>query len=387
MNKAIIRTLSKTDVGKAGAHGAEPPISKDKIDDLEEFFGGKNVKQTFIDVTTKKEYNLYITNYVTSKTPHRIAPIRRYRTAHSLEIGDQIIIEKIERTDEPLYLIDYLKKACIVSIYGCASGNGIVNQNKLEALLGKRVAEGQATLLAPGVYETNGKFKKESGVYKILVQSGKAELFFDNNKIKLVGRVPYELDFLKKSVELREIDDWKIISNSSLLYKKYTDEGYVEDDEKIKKEIDSSELVGNIATYIPRAVEKEEVKEIKKGKSVYPRKKSVSVNALKRANNQCEYNCKHKSFFRKNTNIKYMEPHHLIPLQYHEEFEWSLDVEANVVSLCSECHNQIHYGDGKKILEELWQQRNSELAAAKINKMKNGTLLDYNLLLELYGLK
>lgn len=46
-----------------------------------------------------------------------------------------------------------------------------------------------------------------------------------------------------------------------------------------------------------------------------------------------------------------MEPHHLIPLQYHEEFEWSLDVEANVVSLCSECHNQIHYGDGKKYLK------------------------------------
>ena len=387
MNKAIIRTLSQTDVVKAGAHGAEPPIPKDKIDEFEEFFGGIGVKHSFIDVTTKKEYDLHITDYASSNTPHRIAPIRRYRTAHALEIGDQIILEKIERTDEPLYLIDYLKKACVVSIYGCASEKGIVNQDKLEALLGKRVAEGQATLLSPGVYEVNGKFKKKSGIYKILVQSGEVELFFDNNKIKLVGRVSYELDFLKKSVELRKIDDWKIISNSSLLYKKYSDESYIEDDEKIKKEIDSSELVGNISTYIPSAVAKEEVKETKKGKKIYPRKKSVSVNALKRAKNQCEYNCKHKSFFRRNTNIKYMEPHHIIPLQYHEEFEWSLDVEANVVSLCSECHNQIHYGDGKKILEELWKQRSSELAAAKINKMKNGTLLDYNLLLELYGLK
>lgn len=91
-------------------------------------------------------------------------------------------------------------------------------------------------------------------------------MFFDNKKIKLVGRVPYELDFLKKSLELRKIDDWKIISNSSLLYKKYSDAGYVEEDEKIKNEIDSSELVGNITTYIPSAVAKEEVKETKRGK-------------------------------------------------------------------------------------------------------------------------
>ena len=31
MNKAIIRTLSQTDVVKAGAHGAEPPIPKGRV--------------------------------------------------------------------------------------------------------------------------------------------------------------------------------------------------------------------------------------------------------------------------------------------------------------------------------------------------------------------
>ena len=181
MNKAIIRTLSQTDVVKAGAHGAEPPIPKDKTEEFEEFFGGIGVKHSFIDVTTKKEYELHITNYASSKTPHRIAPIRKYRTAHSLEIGDQIILEKIERPDDSLYLIDYLKKACVVSIYGCASEKGIVNQEKLEALLEKRVSEGQATLLSQGVYEVNGKYKKNSGVYKILIQAGEVELFFNNN--------------------------------------------------------------------------------------------------------------------------------------------------------------------------------------------------------------
>lgn len=387
MSKAIIRTLSQTDVGIAGAHGSEPPVPKEKIDEFEGFFGGTDVKQSFVDVTTKKEYSLHLTNYITSNTPYRIASIRKYKTAHSLEIGDQIILERIERQDTPLYLIDYMKKACVVSIYGCASEKGLVNQDKLEALLRKKVSEGKASAVSQGIYEVDGIYNRVKGKYRVTIQSGEVELLFNNEKIRLVGKVPYELNFLKKDVELKEVDDWKIVPNSSLLFSKYSSEGYEEEDEKVRQAIDSAELVGNVTAYVPSEVAKEEVKETKKGRKIYPRKKSVSVNALMRANNQCEHNCKHGSFFRRNTNIKYMEPHHLIPLHYHEEFEWSLDVEANVVSLCSECHNQIHYGDGRKILKELWKKRSAELAAAKIDRMKDGTQLDYNVLLELYGLK
>lgn len=387
MSKAIIRTLSQTDVGVAGAHGSEPPVPKEKIKDFEDFFGGIGITQSFVDVTTKKEYALHITNYTTSNTPHRIASIRKYKTAHSLELGDQIILERSEGAGTPLYLIDYMKKACVVSIYGCASEKGLVNQDKLEALLRRKVSEGKANIVSQGVYEVNGIYKREKGKYKVIIQSDEVEIYFNNNKIRLVGRVPYEFNFLKKDIELREVADWEIVSNSSLLSGKYLEDGYEEDDDKVKKAIESSELVGSIEAYVPDAVEKEEARLTKKGRKIYPRKKSVSINALKRANNQCEYNCKHASFFRRNTNIKYMEPHHLIPLQYHEEFEWSLDVEANVVSLCSECHNQIHYGDGKKILKELWKKRRTELAAAKIDRMKDGEQLNFEMLLKLYGLK
>lgn len=387
MNKAIIRTLSQTDVASANAHGGDIPVAKEHKAEVEDFFDGLSVKHPFVDVTTKKEYDLYITNYKSSKTPHRITPLRKYSNEHSLEIGDQIVLEKIDRPGNPLYLIDYLKKACVVSIYGCASERGIVNQVKLEALLSKKIADGQAALLSPNIYEISGKYRKDHGVYKICIYTDEIEMFFNGKKIKLVGKVPYELDFVKKLIELKQVDDWKIVKNSALLYSKYADEGYDEDDEKVKKAIDSSDLVGKTVTYTPNAVEKEEVKETKKGRKIYPRKKSVSVNALKRANNSCEYNCKHTSFFRRNTTIKYMEPHHLIPLQYHEDFEWSLDVEANVVSLCSECHNQIHYGDGKKILKKLLNMRSAELSAAKIDKMKNGTQINYSILLKLYGLK
>ena len=41
-----------------------------------------------------------------------------------------------------------------------------------------------------------------------------------------------------------------------------------------------------------------------------------------------------------------------------KDFSVSLDVENNVVSLCSNCHNQIHYGtDIDSILKPLYEQR------------------------------
>ena len=53
-----------------------------------------------------------------------------------------------------------------------------------------------------------------------------------------------------------------------------------------------------------------------------------------------------------------MEPHHLIPLAFSDSFDVSLDVEENVVSLCSTCHNCIHYGkEAADLVEMLYNQR------------------------------
>lgn len=90
----------------------------------------------------------------------------------------------------------------------------------------------------------------------------------------------------------------------------------------------------------------------------YPRDPAVKVNALVHANHQCEIDNSHKTFTRKSTNMPYMEPHHLVPLAFSDSFDVSLDVEENVVSLCSTCHNCIHYGsDAAKLIEKLYKQR------------------------------
>lgn len=79
-------------------------------------------------------------------------------------------------------------------------------------------------------------------------------------------------------------------------------------------------------------------------KGSYLRDLNVSFNALRIANFKCEYSNSHETFTRKNSSITYTEGHHLIPLKFQNNFNVNLDVEANIVSLCSNCHNKLHYG-------------------------------------------
>lgn len=99
-------------------------------------------------------------------------------------------------------------------------------------------------------------------------------------------------------------------------------------------------------------------------KEFYPRDKIVAANALIIANHQCEVDELHQSFIRRKTNTNYTEAHHLIPLKYHSDFTYSLDIEENVVSLCSNCHNCIHYGvddERKTIIKKLFEKREDML--------------------------
>lgn len=119
--------------------------------------------------------------------------------------------------------------------------------------------------------------------------------------------------------------------------------------------------------YLGKAKEKQAPKVVN-GISVYNRSKKVAFNALLRAAFKCEIDKNHQSFIRKNSNQRYMEPHHLVPLAYSHEFDISLDVEENIVSLCSNCHNQLHYGkDSKELLIKLYQERKELLKSVGID--------------------
>jgi len=108
-------------------------------------------------------------------------------------------------------------------------------------------------------------------------------------------------------------------------------------------------------------------------KKVYPRNLSYAKKALEKANFLCEVDNTHQTFISKATNKQYVEAHHLIPLQFQEEFNYSLDVPANIVSLCPNCHRKLHFAsidDKKRILEKLLENRKDELRKFSIEVNK-----------------
>ena len=47
-----------------------------------------------------------------------------------------------------------------------------------------------------------------------------------------------------------------------------------------------------------------------------------------------------------------------MPMAFQDQFDVRLDIEENVVSLCSNCHNLIHYGrDYEQIIRKLYTER------------------------------
>ena len=111
----------------------------------------------------------------------------------------------------------------------------------------------------------------------------------------------------------------------------------------------------------------------------YPRSRTVAANALLHANYMCEVDNSHKLFKRKNSNINYTEPHHIVPLYAADDFpNIDLDREQNVISLCSHCHNLLHYGnDFISILRFIYDER-------KVLLEKIGINISFDQLLEYY---
>ncbi len=200
--------------------------------------------------------------------------------------------------------------------------------------------------------------------------------------ICLQGECEVDNDFLSLQEKLKQIKNnaCKTMDNlefSNWLYDTYYIDIEEVEDNKLRKVLNKNSSwnrTENFKGYKPS--NKKNIKKID-GVEVYPRNPKVSKNALILANNECEVSKIHKSFLRKNTNVRYTEAHHLIPLKFHADFDTSLDVEANVVSLCSECHNKLHYGkNNKEILECLFKTHEQNLNESNI-KISLKDLLEY----------
>lgn len=200
---------------------------------------------------------------------------------------------------------------------------------------------------------------------------------------------------------LKQIIDWKNenpITNSWTNHEfskfLYHGIGYPPDSEKHKKEVKKyekkiddellelidevpSEELPNDNVYTPEPEDRKDP--VATGESYsYPRDKNTALKALKRANYECEVDKDHPSFIRKTNGTNYTEPHHLIPMAEQDNYKNSLDVQANIISLCSNCHNHLHYGRNPALLlTELFEARKNELSAAGIEITLNELLSLY----------
>ena len=165
--------------------------------------------------------------------------------------------------------------------------------------------------------------------------------------------------------------EWKLRPElADALYTLYPDLG----GEEVNDDLDS-ELTKDISTKSFREAPKE-IKDIKRDKPeptvirgvlAYPRNRSYASLALMKANHKCEVDNNHSTFARKADGLPYTEPHHLIPMSMQGRYNVSIDVPENIVSLCSNCHNEIHYGAyAEKLLTRLYGERKEKLQEAGI---------------------
>lgn len=99
------------------------------------------------------------------------------------------------------------------------------------------------------------------------------------------------------------------------------------------------------------------------GRRIPKRNPKRAAEALAIAEYKCEYNETDRTFIRRNGK-QYTEPHHLIPISKYEDFDRSVDVKENIVSLCSHCHNLLHYGIFEEkiaVLNKLYKEREDRI--------------------------
>jgi len=109
------------------------------------------------------------------------------------------------------------------------------------------------------------------------------------------------------------------------------------------------------------------------GTSSYKRDAKTAKTAIVTAKYQCEIDASHKDFVSKVTGENYVEAHHLIPMEYQDNFAVSIDVEANIVSLCPSCHKKLHHATFpvvKPLVEQLYDDRKDRLVNCGINISK-----------------
>ncbi|MGL5049950.1 MAG: MrcB family domain-containing protein [Fusobacteriaceae bacterium] len=166
--------------------------------------------------------------------------------------------------------------------------------------------------------------------------------------------------YLELKAIVGEQDFLKLI-NSFIL----DDEFFIQNEEFYEEKVEQSPVIEEIIE--PK--KKFSSRKNSLGES-WPRDPKIAKTALNKANYLCELESSHISFISETTNKMYVEAHHLIPMNLQNDFENSLDVVGNIVSLCPNCHRKIHHSkseDRSKMIEKLFLERKDLLKKYNLN--------------------
>ncbi|MFD2133776.1 MrcB family domain-containing protein [Pseudogracilibacillus auburnensis] len=95
-------------------------------------------------------------------------------------------------------------------------------------------------------------------------------------------------------------------------------------------------------------------------KKEWKRDSSIAKESLLNSDYKCEIDNTHVTFISLVTNQNYVEAHHLIPINRQDDFEYSIDVPGNIISLCPNCHREVHHAitkNKKEIITSLYHKR------------------------------
>jgi len=267
--------------------------------------------------------------------------------------GDKsVTVDKYEkRVLNELYLPDSFTRA------GGASPDGIASEKLFNIIDTKNMSSSQHNLSI--------KYPKREGYELRLYFKADTGFYPDDKKVWFIFQregeaIPY--------IGEMDSEEWNKLDKEYKQQKHY-DFDYSMDDE-------DGEYQKAIAS--PKAQEAAQIIE------VFTHKRDVALarKCIENTGFKCQHDVSHKSFISAVTGEQYMEVHHLIPISQTPEFEHSLDVEANLIVLCPNCHRAIHYGSENIKLELL----NHFFDARKEKLEQSGIPVDIENLKRFYGI-
>lgn len=115
-------------------------------------------------------------------------------------------------------------------------------------------------------------------------------------------------------------------------------------------------------------------------KETYARCIGPSSDAINKADYRCENDRNHTTFVSAASGKQYVEAHHLIPMEFQDDFEYSIDVPENIISLCPTCHRLFHHADTKTkeaVLVKFFDKRSQTLSNERGVNISKEKLLGY----------